>query len=151
MSKEAAEKAHISRRRQAMNGFGALDEMYRDAYRQRRDSKSRKASFDLTEVEFVAVVAQSNDACMLSNIRFSAARYFKNGQVPCPFKPSLDRINASLGYTASNVQLISQVANFCKNEWSNDLVVMFCRGVAANSSLPFNELKPLDISNSPVD
>ena len=46
-----------------------------------------------------------------------------------PWKPSLDRIDSSLGYVRGNVRFIVSIANFCKNGWGDDEVIKFCRAV----------------------
>lgn len=42
---------------------------------------------------------------------------------------SLDRIDSSKPYIRDNVRFTSRIANFCKNEWSDEEVYEFCKAV----------------------
>ena len=44
-----------------------------------------------------------------------------------PFKPSIDRINPSEGYTKSNVKVIWLIENYCKNTFTEEQVIEFCK------------------------
>jgi endogenous inhibitor of DNA gyrase (YacG/DUF329 family) len=45
---------------------------------------------------------------------------------------SLDRIDSSMGYTKENVQFVSIMANYAKNDFSDDQLFEFCRAVTFN-------------------
>ena len=44
-----------------------------------------------------------------------------------PFKPSIDRLNSSLGYHDSNVQIVWLIENYCKNTFTTEDVIKFCK------------------------
>ena len=44
-----------------------------------------------------------------------------------PFKPSIDRIDSSKGYTLDNVQILWAIENHCKNIYTNEDVLNFCK------------------------
>jgi len=55
---------------------------------------------------------------------------FKNYAGPAFQKASLDRIDSSLPYTTDNIQFISQMANYAKNNHSHDEMMKFCQAIA---------------------
>ena len=46
-----------------------------------------------------------------------------------PYSPSVDRIDNSKGYTNSNVQIVAQMYNFCKNEFTDAETIEFLKKV----------------------
>lgn len=44
-----------------------------------------------------------------------------------PFKPSIDRIDHTKGYTPDNIQIIWNIENHCKNIYTNADVIQFCK------------------------
>jgi hypothetical protein len=55
---------------------------------------------------------------------------FTNYNGPAFQKASLDRIDSSLPYTTDNIQFISQMANYAKNNHSHDEMIKFCQAIA---------------------
>lgn len=44
-----------------------------------------------------------------------------------PFKPSIDRINNSKGYTKENIKICWLIENYCKNSFTDEDVIEFCK------------------------
>ena len=44
-----------------------------------------------------------------------------------PFKPSVDRKDNAKGYSLDNVRIVWQIENYCKNTFSEDQVLEFCK------------------------
>ena len=44
-----------------------------------------------------------------------------------PFKPSIDRIDNTKGYTKDNVKICWLIENYCKNTFTDEDVIEFCR------------------------
>jgi hypothetical protein len=44
-----------------------------------------------------------------------------------PFKPSVDRLDAKRGYTLDNVRVIWLIENLCRNTFTDDQVLEFCK------------------------
>jgi len=57
-----------------------------------------------------------NGRCALSGIEFDL-REVGQGAAKRPFAPSLDRVDATGGYTADNVRLVCQAVNFVLNAY----------------------------------
>ena len=51
-----------------------------------------------------------------------------------PWKPSLDRIDNSKGYLKGNVRYVSVIANFARNEFSDEQLLEFCRAVVQHNA-----------------
>lgn len=46
-----------------------------------------------------------------------------------PDRASLDRIDSSMGYVKGNIQFISLIAQYAKNDWANDVIFQFANAV----------------------
>lgn len=97
-----------------------LTDAERVSYELYRNAKKRSLysgrPFDLSK-EYVAEIVKDfceKNYCVLSSE--------KN-----PFKPSLDRIDNFKGYTKENVIVCWQIENYCKNSFSEDDVIEFCK------------------------
>lgn len=44
-----------------------------------------------------------------------------------PFKPSIDRIDNNKGYTKDNIKICWLIENYCKNTFTDDDVIEFCK------------------------
>lgn len=60
----------------------------------------------------------------------------KNQLPKTPDRASLDRIDSSIGYVKGNIQFISLIAQFAKNDFSDTEVINFCKAVANKSMDP---------------
>ena len=52
---------------------------------------------------------------------------FYSWQPNHPFKPSIDKIDNTKGYTLDNIQILWNIENKCKNLYTNDDVILFCK------------------------
>ena len=52
-----------------------------------------------------------------------------------PNVASLDRIRTAEGYVAGNIQFVAMIANFAKNNFSEDALLEFCRAVAKHHGI----------------
>ncbi len=59
-----------------------------------------------------------------------------NGDRYNPYAPSIDRIDNSIGYIDSNIQIVCTIYNFCKNQFSDNDVYDFIRKAKANDIHP---------------
>lgn len=50
-----------------------------------------------------------------------------------PHQASLDRIDSNKGYVKGNVRFIALIANYCKNNFTDEEVLKFCNSVAIKS------------------
>ena len=89
-----------------------IREMY---FNSRKSAERRNVPFQLSRVEFNALVARSRGECMLTGIPFE----FEHFKESCrrPFAPSLDRISSGKGYTPDNCRLVCVIVNLALNEW----------------------------------
>jgi len=56
-----------------------------------------------------------------------------SNQLPrTPDRASVDRIDSSKPYTKDNIQFVSMMAQFAKNNWSEKELLRFCESVVAN-------------------
>ena len=44
-----------------------------------------------------------------------------------PFSPSIDRIDSTKGYVKENVRIVWLIENYCKNSFTDDVVIEFCK------------------------
>jgi hypothetical protein len=85
---------------------------------QRARARGLPVDRDLVALTFELFEAQGA-RCALTVIGFDL-RVVGTGQAQRPFEPSLDRIDASAGYTRDNTRLVCQVVNFALNAFGED-------------------------------
>ena len=68
-------------------------------------------------------------ACNQTGIPFVLS--YKSG-VSNPWRPSIDRIDATKGYTQGNVQLVCQIYNLAKHTWTDADVQDFATWLIKN-------------------
>ncbi len=109
-------------------GGNWLHKMYKKA--QQRD-KEKNRDFDLTWVELKQIAINSKGCCAVTGIRFSSDNP-SNSRV-APFKPSLDRIDSSKGYSRENCRLICAAANLALMDFGEEVFGMIAIGYAAKA------------------
>lgn len=57
------------------------------------------------------------------------------------YRASLDRIDSDKGYNKGNVRFISVMANYCKNDFTDKEVILFCESVIKNNLHHFTQQK----------
>jgi hypothetical protein len=87
---------------------------------------TRGIDFLLTLEEFSELVATSNMVCAISGVPLSL-------QVGHKHKLSGDRKDSSLGYTRTNVQIVSAMVNFMKQDYSQDEFISLCRKITEHN------------------
>lgn len=84
-------------------------------YDGRKRSKKLGATFRLSKAWIVR--AGKQDACAVTGIMFDLTKSRGNAN---PLGPSLDRIDASKGYTDKNTRLVTYFVNVAKGDWSEE-------------------------------
>ena len=71
------------------------------------------------------------DRCPVTGIEFFYDKsYETHGKSGHPAKPSIDRIDSSLGYTKDNSRIVSNLANKMKSSWTDEEIQPFLKGIA---------------------
>lgn len=90
----------------------AAEALWRNA--QKRSSRNGKA-FNLERKDVERMVGE-----------FCGSNHFSFGKRD-PFRPSLDKINPSLGYSKENIRVIWLIENYAKNTFTEDQLIEFCK------------------------
>lgn len=91
----------------------------------KKNARIRGRAFDLTEDQFMEIVARANGRCELSSIEFRAtSQYSRN-----PWAASLDRIECDKGYSLANCRLVCCAANIAMNVWGPDVILELADGI----------------------
>lgn len=93
-------------------------------------ARRRGMSFSLTQSDIISQLNAQDWKCLKTGIPFDLT--FGNGRKP--FGPTIDRIENSRGYEADNIQIVCNLYNFCKNEFTDDDVMKFVRALAAKET-----------------
>ena len=118
------------REQRAQARIGAAHAMVESA---RKRACTRDIPFEVT-VQWVAdQLTSQGDRCLISGMPFQYVPSKAGTHRRNPRLPSLDRIDAPLGYTPSNIRIVLMAVNFAINEWGLDFYVDLCRRVAAAS------------------
>ena len=57
-----------------------------------------------------------------------------NGDIDSPFRPSLDRIDNSIGYTPDNIQVVSRIYNRAKWTYTDGEMYIMAKGIVKKMS-----------------
>lgn len=87
--------------------------------------------FSLTKEALCKKMDDQDGRCALSGMRFNFRKSTRSKKRP--FAPSIDRIETLKGYTPDNTRLITQIANYARHSFSDEELVLFCKGVANKS------------------
>lgn len=86
--------------------------------RARKNARIRQIVFQLTKVEFNAIVARAADRCEVSGIVFDLQ--LRPQSFRRPYSPSLDRIDASKPYLSGNCRLVCCLVNAAMSDWGEE-------------------------------
>jgi len=73
-----------------------------------------------------------NGHCEATGIAFDLETKTSDIHASNPWVPSIDRIDSSLPYIKSNVQIVVFMYNVCKGEFNHDDVISFCKETVRN-------------------
>lgn len=86
----------------------------------RQRARRRGIEFALDTEDIMARLERTGGCCELSGIEFSPS-YGDSGRYAFnPYGVSLDRIDATVGYTPSNVRVVLTAVNFAIHQWGLD-------------------------------
>lgn len=114
-----------------------VGELYRTA---KRNAGRRNIPFTLSRRQFRSIVLRADGRCMMTGIQFEFDAF--EGSCRRPFAPSLDRIDSSKGYGATNCRLICVIVNLAMNQWGIEPLMMVAENlVARKAEIQERELK----------
>jgi hypothetical protein len=84
------------------------------------------------DVEYLKILWDNqNGVCPLTGWRLNLPVTPQRGfEKVSPQNASLDRIDNKLGYVKGNIRFISVMANYARNNFTNEQVIEFCKAVA---------------------
>lgn len=95
-------------------------------------TRARRAGVQvMTATEYAAIVARAGGRCEVSGIPFSDAK--QPGQKKAIWAPSIDRIECSSGYEASNCRLVCIAVNIALNEFGIETLTRIANAIEAKS------------------
>jgi hypothetical protein len=98
----------------------------------KRGSIKRRIPFNIEKSHIAALAEKQDWRCARTNIPLDLL--IKNKKRP--FGPTIDRIDNSRGYEPDNIQLVCNLYNFCKNEYTDAEVLVFAKALVEHSSTP---------------
>jgi hypothetical protein len=91
-------------------------------------AKSRTKEFNITDQDLFDLWEKQNGQCVYTKLPLLAtANQFNT--------VSLDRIDSSKGYVVGNIQLVCAAINKMKQEYTEEVFILFCQLVTQNSKL----------------
>ena len=80
--------------------------------------------------------------CALSGLQMELPRHAVawGERLRDPWKPSLDRIDSAVGYVKGNVRFVTLIANFAKQNFSDEQLLDFCRAVVQHNGTGLSAL-----------
>lgn len=61
--------------------------------------------------------------CAITNVKLEL------GENSTPYSPSIDRIDNNRGYVKGNIQIVAQMYNFCKNNYTDKVAIRFLKQI----------------------
>jgi hypothetical protein len=95
----------------------------------RRGSVKREIPFNITKSDIQRLAEDQQWKCSRTGIDLDLTL----GDGRKPFGPTIDRIDNSLGYEPSNIQLVCNLYNYCKNEHTDSDVLTFASALVAHA------------------
>ena len=90
-----------------------------------RSAKSRFKEVDIDLPHLKEVWEKQEGVCPFTGWQLSLKR------TNSPSQASLDRIDSNKGYVKGNVRFIALIANYCKNNFTDEEVINFCKFVSS--------------------
>jgi hypothetical protein len=85
--------------------------------------KKRHKDYDITLEDLLEQWVKQEGICVYSGVRLNKSK--KNGNIITT--ASLDRIDSKKGYVKGNIQFISIICNYAKNNVSHEEMIEFCK------------------------
>ncbi len=83
--------------------------------------------------DVTAMLVAQGFRCAVSGLPFDLVSK-PVGAYYSPWRPSLDRIDRSLGYTVNNVRVVSIIANWAMGEWGEDHLIRLAKAVTRRNT-----------------
>jgi hypothetical protein len=107
--------------------IGTVGALYRQS---KKNSSERNIDFNLSREFVERLMAQKT--CSLTKIPFDYTLLGNNRSNP--FRPSIDRIDNSIGYVEDNVRIVCVAVNFCLNEFGEEVFKNICESYLRNKA-----------------
>lgn len=94
-----------------------------------RRVKKRDKNYNITLDDLLEIWDKQNKICVYSGVKLN----HPNDGGSNIFKASLDRIDSDKGYVKGNIQFISVVCNYAKNNMTHEEMLEFCKIISYNN------------------
>lgn len=84
-----------------------------------------KRNINVTKQDIAKLFELQYNRCALTNIEFDYK--FTGNKKSNPFRPSVDRIDCSKGYTTDNIRLVCVAVNYALNEFGDEIFKQICK------------------------
>lgn len=106
----------------------------RHIIRAKESARRKGIEFDLTVAQLKKIWDRQNGKCVYSGVKLSQFQTTEiRKETYRPHFASLDRKDSNKGYTSDNVQFISMIAQFAKNNFSEEDLFLFCKDVVKHN------------------
>jgi len=95
----------------------------------RKRSKQKNRKINITLQDLKNQWNKQKGICPYTGWKLIAFKTTNNILPKTPDRASLDRIDSSKGYVKGNVQFISLIAQYAKNDWDKNVIFKFCKSV----------------------
>jgi hypothetical protein len=117
----------VNRSTEHLRGYKKVDEFtgFRKFIRS-INIRSKEKGVSLQELK--QIWERQNGICPMTGWKL----ILKEGKACLPNQASLDRIDSKQGYIKDNLRFVALIANYCKNNFSDEQVLDFCSAVVYN-------------------
>lgn len=108
----------------------------RDAYlllitNARKRAVQRGEVFELDHAWATEQLEKYDGRCCVTGVVLEFDRATTTRALTCPWAPSIDRIDSSIGYTRENSRLVCWAYNLAKGAWTDEIVEVWVRSMMA--------------------
>lgn len=99
----------------------------------RKTHKERNLEYDIDLNYLQELWEQQNGICPFTKQKLELKTHSKTqNTVNRPYQASIDRIDNNKGYIKGNIRFVSLMYNFCRNVFTDEQVLEFCKQVVEN-------------------
>ena len=132
-ARAACDRWHQQKREEGVNVNARST---RDAYlllitNARKRAVHKGEVFELDHNWTVEQLEKNNGRCSVTGVLLEFDRASTSRSMACPWAPSIDRIDSSIGYTQENSRLVCWAYNLAKGTWTDEIVEVWVKSMMA--------------------
>ena len=119
----------IDRNRKRSSSYKSFLNLLHNQLRHTRVSKFPDKDWEITPEDLIEIWDEQDGLCALSGVLMT---HHRDGSGKKDLNVTIDRIDPSVWYVRSNIQLVCQRANIIKHTLTEDMMLWLCENIVRN-------------------